>query len=145
MALTAQEKTKFAEQEQEVILLRGALDKTKTELERVSAEGLAKIKSLEQDNTSLVAQLVDAAARIELASADVLELNGELVKAHGRRATPPADSTLEHDGKHYRLTAGKFNLDGTEYARQDVTEGSDVLARLVEMGAGILEEAAPAE
>ena len=145
MALTADDKKKFAEQEQEIALLRGALDKTKTELERVSAEGLAKIKALAQDAATLRQERDAANDGQAQAQADVLELNAELTKASSRLAQPAAPEKLAHDGRQFQLTVERFNLAGEDYTRADVTEGSALLARLVELRAGILEEVPAAE
>ena len=147
----ATDKAKIASQEQEIIDLRKRLDKSTGDNERLAAEGLAKVQSLEQAlqtetdhsrETELANGLLQAA--LDEARADVLELN-ELLTLAGTAPAAGAEPVLEHDGRQFTLAVQHFHLAGTDYTAADVTSGSDVLARLVACQAGILTELEPAE
>lgn len=142
----ASDKAKLAAQEQEIAQLRKQLDTSTTEKERLAAEGLAKVLSLQQDLTTVREDILETRLANQLLTGlldeskrDVDELNNELTLASANAGTN-AQPTLLHAGRQYQLTVAAFDLAGTTYQREDVTSDSPLLARLVELRAGILTE-----
>jgi septal ring factor EnvC (AmiA/AmiB activator) len=74
------------------------------------------------------------------ASQVITHLNAQLSKAQaGTGKSQPL--TVEHGGKTYHVKVPKFTLmSGITYEAADVTTGSDVLAELVRIKSGVLEE-----
>lgn len=60
--------------------------------------------------------------------------------AKKKRLTIPAESFKTSEGKEYKFTAAHFMLDGQTITAEEALNDDKVLAKLVSMGAGVIEE-----
>ncbi|WP_028521979.1 hypothetical protein [Runella limosa] len=109
--------------------LQGLLSKNSSMLER--------LKELQLANTTLDTELTNLQVESDAKTIVIATLEAELAK-QAESLPKPQIATL--GGKKYRPTMPAFNWKGTIYTSKDVLENETLLAQLVEMKSGAIEE-----
>lgn len=121
-------------------------DQSRKDAEAQAREYLQRATKSEEYASELYGRVEILTEQLEDANNDVLSLNEDLstlTKAQAQKG-PKVDVLESEDGRKWQLTVEQFNLPGTgDHQRADVTSGSQLLERLVKLGAGILVEVVP--
>ncbi|RNI27647.1 hypothetical protein EFA69_16140 [Rufibacter immobilis] len=125
--------------------LQEALDKVKI-LENSEAElkqALAKSQDRVFAAEEQVARIQLEKEKVEQEAVQVItELQQQLGKSEAKasKGHTAKITIVDQEPRTFRFKVGKFNLDGVIYKATDVEDNSEILHKLVEMGAGVLEE-----
>lgn len=104
---------------------------------------MAKTKEKTNANTpSTIEEANEIIAQKDQEISELLEvitgLKSELVAAS--KASFKKDNIVEFKGVNYKVIGEKFHFDGQEHSVSSLSENSELLGKLVELGAGFLEK-----
>lgn len=113
----------------------------KTELEnanKVIDDSNNEITTLKADNTNLNILCKDLETERDKAEELMTEMSKSLTKA--QIAVKNGFQTVDHDGKTYGIHGKVFFFEGKEFTADQLLEDSELVGRLVKIGAGFLKE-----
>lgn len=94
---------------------------------------MAKVK--EQTPEEIIASL--EAEKAELVEV-VKDLKAKLAVA--TKSVEAKENIVKHDGKKYKVICASFHFNGSEHKAEELAKKPELVAELVEIGAGFLQE-----